>query len=257
MENINEKLMDYLDQNLTPEEMILVKNELDNSPELKQELAELISMMDIIATDTEALPSSRLQNNFDEMLSAQISLQNQAKGTTTPKNNEKANVTNLRSYYKYAAAAVALILVGVLMGRMYTQEEQIDQMSQDLYALLDEKSTSQRIKAVNMSHDMIKPSQDILNALIKTMNEDQSSNVRLAAVRALEKFTNEQKVIDAYISALQSQEDPNVTITLINILANIKAESAIQPLENLLKDEKHMQFVKDEAQVGIFKLTSI
>ena len=74
---------------------------------------------------------------------------------------------------------------------------------------------------------------------------------------ALEKFTTDDKVKNAFINSLGVQEDPTVTIALINILATIKEQNAIEPLEQLLNDEKHMQFVKDEAQVGIFKLTSI
>ena len=255
MENYSERLIDYLDKQLTGEELTRMEIELERSPELAEELKELRLMMGIINEDLEARPSNRLQHNFDKFLEAEIQKTEQV---NTPKAAVREQRTfKLASLYKYAAAAVALILIGVLVGRTYTQDEHIDRMSEDLYAMLEEKSTSQRIKAVNMSQDMAEPNAGILDALINTMNTDKSSNVRLAAVTALEKFTTDEKVINAFINSLGVQDDPTVTIALINILASIKEQNAIKPLEQLLNDDKHMQFVKDEAQVGIFKLTSI
>lgn len=259
MDNYSEKLIDFIDGKLSDQELQAIKNELKRSPELAAELSEIKIMMGIIDDDILSIPSNRLQNNFDEFLNNQIK-QAKVESNSTSFNQtqiKKAKTFRLSSLYKYAVAAVVLVLVGVLVGRTYTQEEQIDKLSNDLYVMLEEKSTSQRIKAVNMSYDMNTPSQGILDALINTMNTDKSSNVRLAAVTALEKFTTDEKVINAFINSLGVQEDPTVTIALINILASIKEQNAIKPLEQLLNDEKHMQFVKDEAQVGIFKLTSI
>lgn len=259
MDNYSEKLIDYIDGKLSGQERQAMQNELNQSPELTVELAQLKVMMGILDSDLEVVPSERLKSNFDKFLNEQIDLaqlENKSPNQNLTK-ADKVKTFKLSSLYKYAAAAVVLVLVGVLVGRTYTQEEQIDKLSDDLYAMLEQKSTSQRIKAVNMSHDMDTPSDGILDALINTMNTDKSSNVRLAAVTALEKFTTDEKVINAFINSLGVQEDPTVTIALINILASIKEQNAIKPLEQLLNDEKHMQFVKDEAQVGIFKLTSI
>jgi len=259
MENYSDRLIDYIDGKLNRAELEAMQEKLNQSPELASELQQLKSMMGIIDNDMNANPSARLQSNFDAFLDKQIDLQDQTDKTlnTSSTQLETAKTFRLSSLYKYAAVAVVLILVGVLFGRTYTQDEQMDKMSEQLYAMLEEQSTSQRIKAVNMSYDINEPEDEILDALISTMNTDKSSNVRLAAVTALEKFTNEETVINAFITSLGVQEDPTVTIALINILANIKEQNAIEPLEQLLKDEKHMQFVKDEAQVGIFKLTSI
>jgi len=259
MKNHSERLIDYIDQTLSTEELAAMELELEISPELAKELHELRLMMGIIDTEEHAQPSDRLQHNFDTFLQEQLVKSEQPQDNSQQNNTTSSpNKTfSLSSLYKYAVAAVVLILVGVLVGRNYTQDEQIDKMSENLYAMLEEKSTSQRIKAVNMSYDMETPNGGILDALINTMNTDKSSNVRLAAVTALEKFTTDEKVINAFINSLGVQEDPTVTIALINILATIKEQNAIKPLEQLLTDEKHMQFVKDEAQVGIFKLTSI
>ena len=258
MENYSERLIDYIDQTLSSAELIAMEVELDRNPELASELQGLKLMMGIISEDIVALPSDNLQSKFDKFLTSEIEEQKaKEKIRNQDTSSTPAKTFNLSSLYKYAVAAAVLLLVGVLVGRLYTQDKQMDKLSEDLYAMLEEKSTSQRIKAVNMSHDLEEPNHGILDALIKTMNTDKSSNVRLAAVTALEKFTTYDKVKNAFINSLGMQEDPTVTIALINILASIKEQNAIEPLEQLLNDEKHMQFVKDEAQVGIFKLTSI
>jgi len=257
MEDYTEKLLDYIDNKLSPEEMSVIAKAIEQSPALAKEFEEMKMITRIIADDEQDLPSDRLRSNFDQMLLHAQTAEKSPQTNTIHKSLPQKQTFVFRSLYRYAAVAVILILVGAMVGMLYTQEQQIDNMSEDLMALLDEKSTSQRIKAVNMSQEINEPSDKILDALIATMNSDKSSNVRLAAVTALEQFTEEKMVVDAFINSLGLQEDPTVTIALINILANIKDQNAIKPLEELLDDEKHMQFVKEEAQVGIFKLTSI
>ncbi len=95
----------------------------------------------------------------------------------------------------------------------------------------------------------------IVHVLVKTMNEDHNSNVRLAAMEALGKFSNEASVRNALIQSLASQKDPVVQIALIQLLVKMKEKSVVRQLEQMTKDASTMKAVKDEAYSGILKLS--
>ena len=87
------------------------------------------------------------------------------------------------------------------------------------------------------------------------MNEDPNSNVRLAAMEALGKFSNEVRVRNALIQSLSTQKDPVVQIALIQLLVKMKEKSVVGQLEQMTKDATTMKAVKDEAYSGILKLS--
>ena len=121
--------------------------------------------------------------------------------------------------------------------------------------LKDETSTSGRIKAVNYSYQMPDTDHRIVETLIQTMNEDKSTNVRLAAVEALFRFSNDPRVRMALCESLRTQKDPIIQISIIDHLVKIKEEKAVKFFEELIQDTETIDHVKDQAQLGIFKMT--
>ena len=83
------------------------------------------------------------------------------------------------------------------------------------------------------------------------MNTDDNSNVRMAAIQALSKFTDESAVLDALVSSLEIQTDPLLQITLINILVDLKEERAVETMKKLLEQEETHETVKKLAQKGL------
>jgi len=133
----------------------------------------------------------------------------------------------------------------------------------DLYALrqqmesnLSESSVSTRIKAVRYSHDIDDNDEAILSILTKTMNDDPSSHVRLAAVEALSKWINQPIIKESMIAALYTEQDPSVQILLIEILASTKDGNAADPMDYLITDEATPQYVKDEAHKGKLRMSA-
>ena len=95
---------------------------------------------------------------------------------------------------------------------------------------------------------------DIINAMFKTLQNDPNTNVRLAALDALERFVNEPLVRKGLISCLEMQDDPVVQIALINRLAKLREDGAKAAIQKLTEDPKVDTTVKSEAHYGLFKL---
>jgi HEAT repeat protein len=86
-----------------------------------------------------------------------------------------------------------------------------------------------------------KPADEIIPALIQTMQHDNSPLVRRASARSLSKFeTNSPLIISAFTDALQREENPFIRVTLAGSLASFgtNALTSIPVLIQALQQEK-------------------
>jgi len=258
MNDLNAQLIDYIDKNLSAEQHKAIERSIAESPAVRAEYEELKALLGLMDSEQECLPSAHLQNRFD------LLIEQESKKLEDQENGIKTIRFSPRSLLKYAAVGLVLLVSGYFVGQNIRSKSNPNTLAQvgqftesQMIAMLDEPSTSQRIKAVNIGYNMENADDKIIEALIETMHKDESSNVRLAAAHALERFSSHEKVVDALIYSLETPNDPMVTIAVINILANIKEKKALEPLEKIATGDSHLNFVKDEAEVGIFKLNTI
>ncbi len=243
-------LIDYRDGNLSEDEVQRVEKELTNNPTARKTLEQLKEMIGAIDTSEELSPSPSLQQNFSAFLKAEIEMK------------EDRKILFFDSvYFKVAAAVLMLIVaggVGFFIGEQRNATdlaEKNDVAQTVLLAKLDNQySVSQRLIAINEVYETT-PDDALVKALIKLMNEDTNTNVRLAAVSALARFYDEPFARQALLDALSTQTDPLVQIELIQILVYKKEQEAVKPLENIINDDQTLQVVKDEAHAGLFSLS--
>jgi len=257
-QELENKLIDYLDDALTQEQRVEVERELEKSAELRQTLEELKAVMHGMETAEEFQPSAKLKNNFDQFLQKEISKQG---GDANIVALKKTNSGRSRFLFQIAAAA-AILFIGIFVGKNLGGEEQVTgidiaglevKMRTEMLALLEDKSTSGRIKAVNISYEL-QPNDEIVDALIQSMNIDKSVNVRIAALEALSHFGNDPKVRTALCKSIAVQTNEMVQLSLIKILVNMKETQAIEYFEKIIKKDSTTPEVRDEAQMGIFKM---
>ena len=165
------------------------------------------------------------------------------------------------------AAGLVLIMAGIAIGywtNTNNQREQeianlkkeIESTKQMMLTMIDnQQSASQRIQGVNVAMGIDKADDEVVNALAKAMTEDPNTNVRLAALEALSKFRQEPRVRKILITALSSQTDPVVQISLIQLLVRMKEKGVVKDLERIVDENKSMKAVKDEAYTGLLKLS--
>lgn len=126
---------------------------------------------------------------------------------------------------------------------------------QALFARLnDMQSASERLDAATRLNALPSISNDIIDALVNTMNHDPSTNVRLAALDALSKFRKEKYVRKQLIASLGKQKDPMVQITLIDLLTKMREKAILTELDKLVNDNTTIDAVKENAYSGIFTL---
>ena len=118
------------------------------------------------------------------------------------------------------------------------------------------ESPATRINAASKVYKLKNIDNDVIDALVQTLNTDPSPNVRLAALDGLAHFYREGYVRRQLIASLKHQQDPSVEIELINLLAKIKESGILTELEKIVNDQNTRQPVRDCAYSGIMELRS-
>lgn len=163
---------------------------------------------------------------------------------------------------KLAFASVTLI-IGIFTGYMLKPaSENTDQMravteqvtelkEMMMLSLLEKESATDRLKAVSLTQDMDQASQKVTKALIETLNNDSNINVRLAALDALEPYSNDGVVRAALIRSIGKQDSPLVQVALAELMAGLQVKSSVKELQKIMENKNTPKDVKDRIKKSI------
>jgi hypothetical protein len=121
-------------------------------------------------------------------------------------------------------------------------------------SLLQQQSAGERLRGVSYAYQAPASDTQVLSALLTTMNQDDSVNVRLAAVDALHAFGSSPVTRAAIIQSIPKQDAPLVQIKLIALLVDLKEKEAVPELAKIAADDQKNATVREYAQVAIGKL---
>jgi HEAT repeat protein len=120
-----------------------------------------------------------------------------------------------------------------------------------LAALLQQKSTSERIQNVLATLDQKSPNEKVLSDLVLAMQIDPSVNVRLSAVEAVTPHAGDKIVRAGLLTALPRESAPLVQVAMIELLATIRETEATPLFERLSRDETADKDVRESARRGL------
>lgn len=169
--------------------------------------------------------------------------------------------TSSQPWTKFAAG-LALLTLGFAVGMMVNNIKEIfseeiafvEDNSRNIMLLAglnNQSSASERILAISGSLKMKDINQEIVQALIKSMNYDNNVNVRLAAIEALSHYTDRDDVRQSLIRSLEIQDQPMVQIALIDLLVDLEEKKAVNEIKRLMIDENTPKIVKQRAEMGV------
>ena len=258
---IDELVIDYAEGQLSGDLQAWVAAQLEKDATLKSRYEDYLRLHRLMEDSPPEVPDGRLWHNFQQRL------EQEKRKQTSPAVPVKRMTPPL---WFGVAAAVALIILGIGIGRFWPGKGDSYQAVKEVTALRQEVaetkallqqvvhgnlSASQRLDRVRGSYQLEQADPEILDVLIRTMNTDRSVNVRIAAIKALAEFTDEPTTRQALVQSLNTQKDPSVQRMLIHLLVQIKESRAIPPLQKIIRDKLADPAIQDEAQVGIFRLS--
>ncbi len=118
-------------------------------------------------------------------------------------------------------------------------------------SLLNRPSAIDRMEGVSMVSRVNGPDDELISALFLTLNSDMNINVRLAAVDKLLLFSDVPEVREGLVESLTTQMSPHVQIALIDVLTELREQSALEVLEQIAESSQILEPVKNRAREGI------
>ena len=112
--------------------------------------------------------------------------------------------------------------------------------------LIEQPATQDRMKAVSMVDELVTADERVLMALIKTLNEDPSVNVRLKVIESLYGKKLSEEFRSELVMSISVQDNPLVQTALADLMVAIQEKSSVKALKELLDDENTNPFVKEK-----------
>jgi hypothetical protein len=122
-------------------------------------------------------------------------------------------------------------------------------------SLLDQRSPTERLRGVNLSYGLENPDSRTIDALLGTLNNDPSINVRLAAVDALYLFYDSPKVREGIIQSLSQQNSPFLQVALVDLLVSVQERQALESFKKLIASNELDPKVRQKLEQGIEELS--
>jgi hypothetical protein len=120
-----------------------------------------------------------------------------------------------------------------------------------MLSLLEKESATDRLRAVGISQELDESSSAVINALVKTLNNDENVNVRLAALDALRAYGRNSDVRKELIKSIVHQTSPLVQVALADLMVEFQEKSCVDEFEKVLKDRNTPPEVKTRIRKSI------
>ncbi|HUU38914.1 MAG TPA: HEAT repeat domain-containing protein [Candidatus Desulfaltia sp.] len=270
-ERTKEFLADYLAGELDEKTLAEAQAHLAGCAACREELESLSAIWTKLGVLPKEQPSAALRSRFYDMLEAYK--EGLEKGGTAARiyqtiSSRLSRLMPRRPTYQLALALV-LIIAGLGSGYLLnvrfrsnarfevaTLKQEVNDMRRTVaVSLLKQASASERLMGVSWSSRVDRPGDEIITALLETLDHDPNVNVRLAAVDALYLFYGHPEVKDGLVRSLAGQTSPLVQLALIDLLVGIRERRAAEALERLIQDEKLNPKVKKRAELGLAQLS--
>ncbi len=260
---IKELIAEYLKGDLEESDKLELENNLSKIGFDTNNLNELEQIYAQLSEIPIPEPGKQMDDKFYSMLESEKKT-NEKIDTPVISLTDKNKLTINRGFSIWQiAAGFTLLVFGVAIGLLINsgsgnnpevallKNEILEMKQMVMLNKLNEPSASQRVLAVSYINEFSEPDPKIIEALIKTMNNDENSSVRLAALSALSKYVDNENVRNSLIESLKNQTDPLLQISLINLMIEIQDRRAIDPIKNIYNSENTLDAVKQQAKKGL------
>lgn len=258
-EEVRERLPDFLAGEIGPTARAAVEAHLAGCAECSG----AVEMWAKLGALPDEQPSPMLRARFDAMLAAY------REGTEQAERSRRRFSFGgwLESWWPYRPAfqfgiAVVCLIAGAAAGHLLTgrgEGEDLARLREEVrntrqlvaVSLMQQQSASERLRGVDWSYRVAQPDQEVLSALLGAVRYDSSVDVRLAAVDALRRYSNEPQVRQGLLQAMGGSQSPLVQIALIDWMVETRDRQAVGVLRQLKDDKAVNEDVRKRADWGL------
>lgn len=127
--------------------------------------------------------------------------------------------------------------------------EEMTVLNESLAVLqLKRVSASERLRGVGWIQDHSDVNQDLIEALRVVLDTDENVNVRLAAIDALARFSDDPGARLCLLQSLEKPQSPLVRIALIEKLVPLEEPASVELFRAIVADEEAHEAVRERAR---------
>jgi len=257
---VKELMLDYLSGEMSPDKKLAFEEMIAKNPEYQEELKELSNTWENLRPMKTPEPSEKMDEKFYEMLSSHS--KKSAEKSSFSLNSMIDPVitfftqTNKQWLYRFAILIIGLG-IGYSMNVKSTTNTQIAQKDAQevreslVLTLLEQPSASKRLQAFSETNKLEKVTTIVVEALLKTLNNDSNVNVRLAAIESLIQFADDPLVREGLVESIIHQDSPIVQVTIAKIMVALQEEGSAEELKKLLEKDDLNNSVREELEKSV------
>jgi len=253
-------LPDYLQGTLADAQSQLVAAHLRDCADCREE----VELWNALGTVPQEQPSPMLRRQFEMMLEAY------QQGRGEHRKHDPWRLPAWPSWFRIfvpATAALALLVLGFLTGlyidRTRASSTEIASLHRELtstrqlvaLSMLQQQSASDRLQGVSWSARIDTTDPQIKDALLHTLRFDSSVDVRLAALDALRRYTDQAPVRSSIEDSFRNQKSPMVQIALVDFMVEQRDRAAVEKLKKFSETPDLNPAVRQRVQWGISQLS--
>ncbi len=225
-------------------------------------------ILDLIDRIPEPEPSADMKIRFQEMLDAYKHSLTEKPAASNGFIYHLQQLWTLQPHMKLVYGII-LVLVGLVSGfyinskikaehenrQILELSSKIEEMHQVMMlTLVQNPSASKRLQAVSYTDEITHVSNEVIDVLLTTLNEDPNVNVRLATLEALVKFSSVPRVREGLVMSIVQQKSPLVQSAMVDVMLKLQEKKSVQPLQQLLNTKDLNQSVKVKIEKSITQL---
>ena len=265
-QDMQKQMMDFVEGRMDSAVEKTARDHIAQCSACRSEAEQLQAALQAMDRLPQEEPSPALRERFQAMLDNETTRKNESPVRSKWTLTEWLNRWWPKQPAIQFAFSAACLIIGLVAGlgvtsgirengELAAMRQEVGQMRQMVsLALMDQSSSSQRLRGVSFSTHVEKPDASLITGLIDKLNSDPNVNVRLAVVDALYLFVDQPGVREALVASLSRQTSPLIQIGLIDLLVRVKEARALQAMRQLITDQTTDQSVRQHASQRIEEL---
>jgi hypothetical protein len=267
-EKYEDKLIGWLNNELTVAEREELDKHLSDCPACRQELAEMQPIWEMTGTIETPEPSGHMRVKFQAMLNTYKESVEDQKGF---KGGIAEQWNRLWQWQPRWPLAYSLLIVLIGFGGGYwlfsigkggKQDQQLQALSAQVHelkqtmmlALLENPSASERIRGVSYTSEIKHADKQVIDALLATLNNDPNVNVRLSTLDALAHMAGHPEVREGLIKSIAQQDSPLLQSAIADVMLKLQEKRSVKSFRELLKQKDLNPGVRDKIKETITQL---
>ncbi len=267
-DNDKQQLSRWINNEMSETERAEFEIHLSQCAECRMELETDQQVWDLMGEISAPEPSAVMRPRFYAMLDTYKESQQQWKSPLADIRNMFRQFWSVQPGFRLAYSVV-LVVMGLGFGFLINRKEdkkdnqqiaalssQVSEMKEMMMlSLLENPSATERIRGVSYTSEIGGANEEVIDALLATLNGDPNVNVRLMTLEALAPLASKNPAVrEGLVQSIVQQESPMMQLAMADVMLRLQEKRSVQSFRKLLMQKDMNGQIRNKIEQTITKL---